>query len=111
MSSTRRKAPRNHQVLWTDVQPWVDQLVEEYGLHSHVHVELPWGAAGLHPAVVVEFHRHLGGSAFNCEIREYRRFDPEAYGSAEATALQIISMTLLTLSQEVGRSERQAILL
>lgn len=111
MSSTRKRTPKNYGVIWDDLRPWFDQLVEEHGLHCRVSVELPWSAAGIHPAVVVEAVRHLGGGAFKVEVREYRRFDSEAYGSAEATALQLVSMMLLTLSHDLEQAERQAILL
>lgn len=111
MSGLRKAGRKVTQVQWSDLQPWVDQLVEEHGVHLDFTVCLPWSAAKIKCAVRMEARRSKGKQQWEVVQSEWKVFDPSVVGGAEAAALQMVSMLLLTLDNDAARAERQATLL
>lgn len=99
---------KDHQVLWRELQPWVDQLFEEHGLRSSIIVSMEATISKLRPTIVVELFRTLPGGKVEMIRREYTQFDVNAKGSAESLAIRMMSRMLLDLDNEKERAERQA---
>lgn len=107
MTKKRSDLPKNSQVRWIDLEPWVQQLEEQYGVYVGVEVLLQGLPNGLQPAVRVTGYRLGVGSEKKEVFTDWRTFDLNHIGDVERLALHIVSQALLVLDNESWRAEQR----
>lgn len=107
--STRKKGnlPQNSQVRWIDLEPWLQQLQEQYGVYVTCTIHLEGLASGLQPAVRVEGNCFPSPGKREEKFTDYRLFRLESIGEVERHVLAIVSQALLVLDNESWRAEQQ----
>lgn len=101
---------RVHQVWWSDLKPWVEQLYEDHRVYLDVRVHLFAEVHQMRPTVEVRAYRVREGRLIDELMRETTVFCPEDQGHVESIALRMVSGILLTLENEKAEAERQAVL-
>lgn len=96
------------QVVWADLQAWVEQLHKEHGCRVRVSVYLPVPYDGIKPGVVCEAYRVTSSPGEEQVDRYWTVLDSTVSGQAEQYALRWVSTLLLRLENEA--EERSAAL-
>jgi len=106
--STKKRAdkPFDSQVRWVDLEAWLQQLHEQYGVFVSVEVQLQGLCAGLKPAVRVTGYTYPDGRTPVEKFSDYRVFSLGSVGEVEKYALHIVSQALLVLDNEAWRAEQ-----
>lgn len=108
MSTKKRTGlPHNSQVRWVDLEPWLQQLHEQYGVFVSVEVQLQGLCAGLKPAVRVTGVTYPDGKNAEEKFTDWRVFSLENVGEVEKYVLHIVSQALLVLDNEAWRAEKE----
>lgn len=101
-----KNLPKNYQVTWDDLEPWVQQLHEEHGVLLTVTVHLEGITTGLKPAVRVVGRRWREGTQYDEIFNNWTVFDLRSIGEVEKHALHLVSTALLALDNDKWRAER-----
>jgi hypothetical protein len=106
--SSRKLAdkPLNTQVRWADLEPWLQQLFEQYGVLVDIEVLLQGLPQGLKPAVRVTGYTVAIGGKKTERFSDWRVFSLSSIGEVEKYALHIVSQALLVLDNEAWRAEQ-----
>lgn len=110
-SQGRWKRGTNHQVFWSDLEPWVEQLYEEFGAYVRVEVVLPPLGLGVRWGVRTEVYKPVVKQQEIGLWSKWELINPEHTAQVEKFVLQHVSQALLELERERDRAERQAPLL
>lgn len=107
--STKKRGdlPHNSQVRWVDLEPWLQQLHEQYGVHVSIEVQLQGLCAGLQPVVRVTGYTYADGRTPVEKFSDYHRFNLSSIGEVERWALHIVSQALMILDNEAWRAEQR----
>ena len=111
MSKQRGRASKHHQVYWTDLEAWVEQLYEDHHARLTVEVVLVPLGWNISWGVRISIWTQWGDQGRRELYQEWRAMQPDEVGVAESLALQMASRGLLELEQRKERAERQAPLL
>ena len=106
---TKRKGDghKDSQVRWLDLEPWLQQLEEQYGVYVSVEVLLQGLPNGLQPAVRVTGYTVGVGKERVEKFSDWRVFSLQNVGEVESRALHIVSQALLVLDNENWRAEQR----
>jgi len=106
--ATRRRGdiPHNTQVRWIDLESWLQQLHEQYGVFVSVEVQLQGLCSGLKPAVRVTGVTYPDGRNAVEKFSDWRVFNLGSVGEVEKYALHIISQALMVLDNEAWKAEQ-----
>jgi hypothetical protein len=109
LMSTKKQPdkPFNAQVRWVDIEPWLQQLHEQYGVLVDVEVLLQGLPQGLKPAVRVTGYTVAVGGKKTEKFSDWRVFGLASIGEVEKYALHIVSQALMVLDNEAWQAERR----
>lgn len=107
--ATKRRTDLAHntQVRWIDLEPWLQQLHEQYGVYVSIEVQLQGLCAGLKPAVRVTGFTYPDGKTPTEKFSDYHSFSLGSVGEVEKWALHIVSQALMVLDNEAWRAEQR----
>lgn len=95
------------QVVWSDLDPWLDQLWKHHGVLVRVLTGTPAPSSRLRPVVRLVAYKPLPKGEEDVVADEYRIVDPRQQGSTEHAALQMVSALLLYLEREIALRPEQ----
>lgn len=99
---------RDHQVVWADLDAWIQQLWEEFGGQCEFAVDFPAAVHQVKPIITLTVEKRGIGSERKVLWCDYKVLDINSKCSTEALALQLVSAALLELSGDKERAERRA---
>jgi hypothetical protein len=105
------KQRKNHQTVWRDLKPWVEQLYEDHKVYLNIRVHLFADMLDMRSTVEVLAYRVLKGREIENIACLTEVLITNDQGHAEALALRMVSRILLELENEKARAERQTDLL
>lgn len=96
------------QVVWADLEAWIQQLHEDHGVRVRFNVFLPVPGDGVTAGVSMEAYKWQGVGKEQPVKRDWRVFNDQVSGIVEQYALRMVSALLLELENDKERAERQA---
>jgi len=96
------------QVVWGDLEAWIQQLYEDHRVRLQIGVFLPVPGDNIKPGVRLEAVRYGVGGAKETVHSDWRVIDAGVSGITEHLVLQMASALLLELEREQERAQRQA---
>lgn len=100
-------ARKTHQVVWRDLEPWVQQVYEDHRYRLEFRVVLPVPGDSIRPGVCMLARKYLGAGKWEEAQVDWRSFDDRDVGAVEAACLHMVSNYLLTLEADAERAERE----
>lgn len=96
------------QVVWADLEPWVQQLYEDHHIRCEFTSFLPVADDSIPPGVWLEAYTFWGVGGRKVVKRDWATYDPTVSGVVEQLCLRMISKLLLEVEADKERAERQA---
>jgi|Kansoi200Nextera_1026148.scaffolds.fasta_scaffold00541_2 hypothetical protein len=95
------------QVVWQDLEPWVQQLYEDHGVCIRFLIGTPPPGSGLNPVVRLIAYKPLPKGEEDVIADNYQVINPTAMGSTESAAIRLASALLLELERAEDIAMRQ----